>query len=500
MVSIATRVAVAGPTRADLRGVSTTLPATRLRRANFSDWPSADNQSDSSPALTMTGKGRGKGSPRSVVSPPPLSKDYLDNLANSLRSSSKTPATKKPSTSSPTPTSTTSAHRKIAPPPKLSASNLSLLEKSTKRTSKPSTIIRKDLLTQSKNPEPISDTSSSSDGSTSKSASNNPPPSLKQSPSTQAPFKPKHPPPIILTVDQWQKSAQLITKSFPESKISAKLVNDKIKLTTDSITTFRNIQRTLVDNKIQFHAYSLPQERQLKVLLRGVPTSFSEQFVKDELTNLGYTINHVRQFLKEGRKLPMFMVTLPNNSDSKNIFQLQSLFYITIRVEAYKTSGPAQCHACQQFGHSSVHCKLAARCVKCGGPHLAKDCKKEAETPPKCCNCGGDHTANYRKCPAFAAEMDRISKSRQVPPKTQPPPTTPLTVNTQPTPANGPLSYAKVASSGSQSNPSTPADKKPKEELVKILTSTITSISESNDLKSTLISALNAMLIIISNV
>lgn len=34
----------------------------------------------------------------------------------------------------------------------------------------------------------------------------------------------------------------------------------------------------------------------------------------------------------------MFMATLLNNYESKNIFQLQSLFYITIRVEIYKTS------------------------------------------------------------------------------------------------------------------------------------------------------------------
>lgn len=44
------------------------------------------------------------------------------------------------------------------------------------------------------------------------------------------------------------------------------------------------------------------------------------------------------QHSKEGHKLPMFMITLPNNPANKVIFQLPSLFYITvIRVEAYKT-------------------------------------------------------------------------------------------------------------------------------------------------------------------
>lgn len=38
--------------------------------------------------------------------------------------------------------------------------------------------------------------------------------------------------------------------------------------------------------------------------------------------------------------LSMFMVILPCNLESKNIFQISSLFYVKIRVEAYKTSDP----------------------------------------------------------------------------------------------------------------------------------------------------------------
>lgn len=118
----------------------------------------------------------------------------------------------------------------------------------------------------------------------------------------------------------------------------------------------------------------------------------------------------------------MYMTTLPNSPANKDIFQIQSLFCIKIRVEAYKTSGPSQCHACQGFGHSSLHCGHTARCVKCGEQHFTKDCTKTPDLPPKCCNCGGEHTANYRKCPAFFSEMARLSQSRKPTTKTQPPP------------------------------------------------------------------------------
>lgn len=125
-----------------------------------------------------------------------------------------------------------------------------------------------------------------------------------------------------------------------------------------------------IDHHIQFLAYSLPEEKQLKVLLRGVHSSFSEELVKDKLSNLSFMVIYVRQFLKKRRELPMFMITLPNKHESKNIFQLQLLLYIIIWVEAYKTSVPAQCFACQGFGHSSSHCDHQSRCIEFGEEHL----------------------------------------------------------------------------------------------------------------------------------
>lgn len=155
MVRIATRDSVAGPTRLDPRGVSNTLPAhSPTSRAKGQLTPS-----------TLGGKGHAKGvSPRVVASPPPLSKDYLNNQAKTLESASKSLATKKPTPTSSTHTSTTS-DQNITLPPKLSTSNLSLLEKPSKQGSKTTVIIQKNILSKPTTSELISDTSSSSDGS-----------------------------------------------------------------------------------------------------------------------------------------------------------------------------------------------------------------------------------------------------------------------------------------------------------------------------------------------
>lgn len=60
----------------------------------------------------------------------------------------------------------------------------------------------------------------------------------------------------------------------------------------------------------------------------------------------------------------MFMTVLPSNPESKEIFNLIALFFITTKVDAYKTSRPSQYFKCQNFGHSSIHCGHTTRCVK----------------------------------------------------------------------------------------------------------------------------------------
>lgn len=75
-----------------------------------------------------------------------------------------------------------------------------------------------------------------------------------------------------------------------------------------------------------------------------------------------------------------------------------SMLFMSVKVESYQSNSPAQCFACHRFGHFSLHCGYAPRCVKCTGPHLAKDCSKAKETDSKCTNCEGV------QCPALLRE------------------------------------------------------------------------------------------------
>lgn len=220
-------------------------------------------------------------------------------------------------------------------------------------------------------------------------------------------------PPIFIQSSDWRKVANKLMSTFPEASLTAKThTGSGLKLQCADVTGFRIVQRYLTQQGIDFHTLPLPEERLLKVIIKGLPIDIAENEISEELLSIGYEVKSVRQFQNSAKKFPIHLITLSSSPSNKLIFNESSLFYIQIKVESYRSSKPAQCYSCQRFGHSSLHCGYAPRCVKCSGPHLAKDCPKPRDEDPKCTNCSGNHTANYGKCPALVAEIQSRRPTR----------------------------------------------------------------------------------------
>lgn len=49
-------------------------------------------------------------------------------------------------------------------------------------------------------------------------------------------------------------------------------------------------------------------------------------------------------------------------------------FFISVKIQPYKTNNPAQCYNYQQFGHSSLYYGYVSHFVKFAGHHQAKEC------------------------------------------------------------------------------------------------------------------------------
>ncbi|KAL4120570.1 hypothetical protein QTP88_013240 [Uroleucon formosanum] len=166
------------------------------------------------------------------------------------------------------------------------------------------------------------------------------------------------PPPIIIPASLWRNAAPLIFQN-PDADsvgISAKSSADgKIYLKSSNVTQFRQIQKILLTNNIGCHTHTIAADRQLKVVLKGIPTEISDDDLKNELIAHNFEVQMIRRFGTAHKPMPICLVIL-TDTQSKNIFELTELFYLKIVVEHYRKTGPSQCHTCQRFGHGSQNC------------------------------------------------------------------------------------------------------------------------------------------------
>ncbi|GFQ79193.1 nucleic-acid-binding protein from transposon X-element [Trichonephila clavata] len=161
--------------------------------------------------------------------------------------------------------------------------------------------------------------------------------------------------------------------------------------------------RNFIDKeKLETYTYQLNEEKELKAVIRGMPSDMPPQEIIDALLELDFTVNdcHVMTNRKTGLPMPLFLLSLPKNDANRDVYNITELCCMKIIVETInKKHGPAQCFRCQGFFHSSKFCTRYPKCVKCGKPHFTRDCVKPRDTEATCCHCQGNHPANYSGCP-----------------------------------------------------------------------------------------------------
>lgn len=220
-------------------------------------------------------------------------------------------------------------------------------------------------------------------------------------------------PPIVLH-RKTQITALFRTLEDKGIDFSAKNMGNFLHIQTKTPREHSSVTRLLISRKIEHHSFRLPEEKPLKVVIRGIPEEIDTEEVKMELAR-SYPVISVHR-MKAGRSrkpIPLVLVNLTKNEEGKKIFnELTSIFHLRIQVESLRNkTRMGQCFRCQAHGHSANCCHGLERCVKCAGPHLSSDCKKPRDTPAKCALCEGEHTASYKGCPA-RPQPNRSNRNR----------------------------------------------------------------------------------------
>lgn len=128
---------------------------------------------------------------------------------------------------------------------------------------------------------------------------------------------------------------------------------DCIKLHVESAQDFHQTTYFFNKNKIPYHTYQLPEEKLLKVVIRGIPEDINPEEVLEELQQLNYpAINATRMRSGPNRRpIPLILIQLAK-PEGKDIINLTQIFYLRVRVEALRRKTEiTRCHQCQKFGH-----------------------------------------------------------------------------------------------------------------------------------------------------
>lgn len=229
-------------------------------------------------------------------------------------------------------------------------------------------------------------------------------------------------PPIIIKDSRfsWSQFQNDLLKEKKIGKnlyIGKKLNDDNFSITTKDMQTRIQITALLKEQTIGHHTYQLEDEKDIKVVIRGLPSNTIDTDITNDLLHDNISVKNIYQMKRtiDGTKknLPLFIVTLnKKDPNSKKIYNVRYINSLKVTIEDYKKSNkPVQCHRCQDYFHGQSQCRHPPRCVKCAGNHLTKECTKPREQPAKCCHCNGEHPANFTGCAKYIQIIEKIEKT-----------------------------------------------------------------------------------------
>ncbi|XP_055932741.1 uncharacterized protein LOC129962771 [Argiope bruennichi] len=216
---------------------------------------------------------------------------------------------------------------------------------------------------------------------------------------------PKSIAPISLVIQEnFNQILQEIMRKHPETENHFQRGFIQIKPKTEE--SRREIISLLQSKKQDFIINEAPEERPIKIVIRGLPNYTTIDDIKNELEANNYQIQRINQMKNFRSKtlLPLFLVKVRKTGNYKNIFNLKHLCFLSVKLEPYRTKNTATiCYNCSGFHHSARNCRIKPRCIKCNGNHPTRDCQiKEKIGNPVCINCNATgHLAAWKGCPAI---------------------------------------------------------------------------------------------------
>lgn len=222
-------------------------------------------------------------------------------------------------------------------------------------------------------------------------------------------------PPVVI-IGELNNNIISTFKHGISNNIDFKYKNNRFEVITKSPEDHKKALKIANDNMLQHYTFPMNDEKNLKLVAKNIPSSLSEDEIKDDLSDRGLDVMKVKQMEKSTdgmkHKMPIFIIHFSPKTTKKSVFSVKAICKCIVKWETYKNkSNILQCYKCQSFGHGSLKCHKNPKCVKCAGDHFSSECNKSAVEDYKCANCNNNHSAKDKSCPIYLKiESARISR------------------------------------------------------------------------------------------
>lgn len=271
----------------------------------------------------------------------------------------------------------------------------------------------------------IIDLSNAKQGTAGNQGASDPPTAVAGDPRAPGVSKSKKvtPPPIVVkSVTNFATFRDKLSEATG-GRFEADARGPSLQITTKTLEDHDKAQQALQALGLEFHTYRPKHLATVDVVIKGLPSFFTEEEIEAELRGLDFEPTSVHRFKSpKGADTTTVAISLTNKKESEGIFKVKYLLNMRVTVEAKRRKHLSLCTRCAAFGHTQNFCKNKAICSNCGRPRGEKnfECKYEATNcvtmiPPRCLRCAKagraeqeTHNSISLQCPLYLEEVDKI--------------------------------------------------------------------------------------------
>ncbi|PSN44722.1 hypothetical protein C0J52_16656 [Blattella germanica] len=184
-----------------------------------------------------------------------------------------------------------------------------------------------------------------------------PPLNNRQTPQSSTSVSSRKPPPVIIKqVPNHLSFIKDCVKITDDPNLICSYTVEGLKIQPKSSESHNKLTKHLMTEKIEYHTFVASTERPLKLVIKQLPPTITEDELYRELLRLNYPVKAVRQFTtkandsQEARKLPIWIVTLENSPEGAALQQCTGLFNIKMIIESYRPK-PTSHYVAKELPH-----------------------------------------------------------------------------------------------------------------------------------------------------